>query len=195
MADALPKVEPMDTSTLIETSEFDPVNLESAIIQLCLQFPNGVTDKILDNSFRTVTVKQRLSALNRLLSLNKIDLLKSSTEPGTLLYRIRDTSNATSSSISIGSGSIDQMERVVYQLVKESGNVGIWMRDIRMKTKLSQTILNKTLKSLESKKLIKAVKSVHASKKKVDIHRMMSQTNTFDIFGRNSFVLLGLHAV
>ena len=167
MTDSAPKSEPMDTNSSHDTSDFDPVNLESAIIQLCLQFPNGVTDKILENSFRTVTIQQRVSALNRLLSLNKIDLLKSSTDPGTLLYRIRDTSNASGSSISIGGGAIDQMERVVYQLVKESGNLGIWMRDIRIKTKLSQTILNKTLKTLESRKLIKAVKSVHASKKKV----------------------------
>ena len=151
----------------MDTSSSDPVNLESDIIQLCLQFPNGVTEKILENSFRTITAQQRLTALNRLLSQNKIDLLKSSTDIGTLLYRIRDSSNASGSSISIGGGASDQMERVVYQLVKESGNLGIWMRDIRVKTKLSQTILNKTLKSLESKKLIKAVKSVHASKKKV----------------------------
>jgi DNA-directed RNA polymerase III subunit RPC6 len=163
MANSHPKPEPMETST----SDFDPVNLESEIIQLCLQFPNGVTDKILENSFRSVTLQQRVSALNRLLSLNKIDLLKSTTELGTLIYRIRDTTNASSSSISIGGGASDQMERVVYQLVKESGNLGIWMRDIRTKTKLSQTILTKTLKALESKKLIKAVKAVHASKKKV----------------------------
>ncbi|CAF0903965.1 unnamed protein product [Rotaria sp. Silwood1] len=162
------KNEPMETSTSSETSDFDPVNLESSIIQLCLQFPNGVSDKILENSFRSVSMQQRVSALNRLLSLNKIDLLKSSTEPGTFLYRIRDTTNALGSSITVtGGGTTDQMERVVYQLVKESGNLGIWMRDIRTKTKLSQIILNKTLKSLESKKLIKAVKSVHASKKKV----------------------------
>ena len=164
MADSFTKPEPMEMST----SDFDPVNLESSIIELCLQFPNGVTDKILENSFRSVTVQQRVSALNRLLSLNKIDLLKSSSETGALVYRIRDTINASGSSITIGGGgAIDQMERVVYQLVKESGNLGIWMRDIRTKTKLSQTILNKTLKALESKKLIKAVKSVHASKKKV----------------------------
>ncbi|CAF4900639.1 unnamed protein product, partial [Rotaria socialis] len=73
------KSEPMDTSG--EASDFDPVNLESSIIQLCLQFPNGVSDKILENSFRSVTMQQRVSALNRLLSLNKIDLLKSSSEP------------------------------------------------------------------------------------------------------------------
>lgn len=167
MASSQAKDEPMDTASASESTDFDPVNLESAIIQLCLQFPNGVTDKILENSFRTVTLQQRVSALNRLLSLNKIDLLKSATEPGTFLYRIRDTSNALGSSIGTGGGASDQMERVVYQLVKESGSLGIWMRDIRTKTKLSQTILNKTLKSLESKKLIKAVKSVHASKKKV----------------------------
>jgi DNA-directed RNA polymerase III subunit RPC6 len=168
MADSHAKNEPMDTSTSFATSDdSDPVNLESNIIQLCLQFPNGVTDKILENSFRNVTMQQRVSALNRLLSLNKIDLLKSSAEPGTFLYRIRDTTNASGSSITVGGGAIDQMERVVYQLVKESGNLGIWMRDIRTKTKLSQIILNKTLKALESKKLIKAVKSVHASKKKV----------------------------
>jgi len=167
MANSHAKSEPMDTSASLETSDFDPVNLESSIIQLCLQFPNGVTDKILENSFRSVTIQQRVSALNRLLSLNKIDLLKSSTEAGTFLYRIRDTTNTSGSSITTGGGAIDQMERVVYQLVKESGTLGIWMRDIRTKTKLSQTILNKTLKALESKKLIKAVKSVHASKKKV----------------------------
>jgi len=167
MANSHAKNEPMETLSSLETSDFDPVNLESAIIQLCLQFPNGVTDKILENSFRSATIQQRVSALNRLLSLNKIDLLKSSTEQGTFLYRIRDTKNVSGSSITIGGGAIDQMERVVYQLVKESGTLGIWMRDIRTKTKLSQTILNKTLKALESKKLIKAVKSVHASKKKV----------------------------
>lgn len=161
------KAEPMETSLSSETADFDPVNLESAIIQLCLQFPNGVTDKILENSFRTVTIQQRVSALNRLLSLNKIDLLKSSAEPGKFLYRIRDSAGSSSSSITIGGGASDQTERVVYQLVKESGNLGIWMRDIRVKTQLSQIVLNKTLKSLESKKLIKAVKSVHASKKKV----------------------------
>jgi DNA-directed RNA polymerase III subunit RPC6 len=41
------------------------------------------------------------------------------------------------------------------------------MRNIRYKTQLSETLLNKTLKSLESKKLIKAVKSVQANRKKV----------------------------
>jgi DNA-directed RNA polymerase III subunit RPC6 len=146
------KSEQMETST---------VDLESDILQLCLQFPNGVSDKILENSFPYVTVQQRLSAINRLLSLNRIDLLRPSNAPGTFIYRIRDTTNTSHNETT------DQKEKAVYQLVKENGNLGIWMRDIRFKTKLSPIILSKILKSLESKKLIKAVKSVHANKKKV----------------------------
>ena len=194
MTSSYAKDEPMDTSIATESSQFDPVNLESEIIQLCLQYPNGVSDKILENSFRSVTMQQRVSALNRLLSLNKIDLLKSTTDAGTFLYRIRDTSNATSSSISIGGSATDQMERVVYQLVKESESSGIWMRDIRTKTKLSQTILNKTLKSLESKKLIKAVKSVHASKKKVREEKQTVHFG-FDIKQKRNVYRLGLYVV
>ena len=44
---------------------------------------------------------------------------------------------------------------------------GMWIRDIRIKSNLNMTQVNKILKVLESKKLIKAVKSVQASKKKV----------------------------
>ena len=38
--------------------------------------------------------------------------------------------------------------------------VGIWIRDIRFKCNLPMTQVNKVLKSLESKKLIKSVTSV-----------------------------------
>ena len=41
--------------------------------------------------------------------------------------------------------------------------VGIWIRDIRYKCNLLLTQVNKILRNLESKKLIKAVKSVAVS--------------------------------
>ncbi|CAF1133001.1 unnamed protein product [Rotaria sp. Silwood1] len=113
---------PKSESIVPSTSTFDPIHLESEILQLCRQFPNGVSDKRLENSF----------------------------QPSTYIYRIRDPMNKSNSSISIGNGIADPMERTVYQIVEESGNLGIWMRDIRLKIKLSPTILNKTLKSLES---------------------------------------------
>uniref|UniRef100_A0AAQ4P384 Polymerase (RNA) III (DNA directed) polypeptide F n=1 Tax=Gasterosteus aculeatus aculeatus TaxID=481459 RepID=A0AAQ4P384_GASAC len=61
----------------------------------------------------------------------------------------------------------DNQEKLVYQVIEDAGNKGIWSRDIRFKSNLPLTEVNKILKNLESKKLIKAVKSVAASKKKV----------------------------
>ncbi len=60
-----------------------------------------------------------------------------------------------------------QEEKIVYKIIEEAGNKGTWIRDIRINSNLVQTQLNKVLKSLESKKLIKVVKSVNATKKKV----------------------------
>ncbi|KAF0036941.1 hypothetical protein F2P81_009815 [Scophthalmus maximus] len=61
----------------------------------------------------------------------------------------------------------DNQEKLVYQVIEDAGSKGIWSRDIRFKSNLPLTEVNKILKNLESKKLIKAVKSVAASKKKV----------------------------
>lgn len=79
----------------------------------------------------------------------------------------------------------DNQEKLVYQIIEDAGNkgelrllpsrrwtgsephrcsvAGIWSRDIRFKSNLPLTEINKILKNLESKKLIKAVKSVAVS--------------------------------
>ncbi len=61
----------------------------------------------------------------------------------------------------------DDEEKIVYSIIERAANKGIWIRDIRFQSNLSQTQLNKVLKNMESQKLIKSVKSVAASKKKV----------------------------
>ena len=71
-----------------------------------------------------------------------------------------------------------QEEKIVYKIIEEAGNKGTWIRDIRINSNLVQTQLNKVLKSLESKKLIKVVKSVNATKKKV----YMSVSSYFEFF-------------
>nr|XP_013809845.1 PREDICTED: DNA-directed RNA polymerase III subunit RPC6 isoform X3 [Apteryx mantelli mantelli] len=102
--------------------------------------------------------QQRAMAINRLLSMGQLDLLRSNAG---LLYRIKESQNASKMKGS------DNQEKLVYQIIEDAGNKGIWSRDIRYKSNLPLTEINKILKNLESKKLIKAVKSVAASKKKV----------------------------
>lgn len=50
------------------------------------------------------------------------------------------------------------------RIIEDAGNKGIWNRDIRTKSNLNQTALNKILKALEGKKLIKSVSSVSVSR-------------------------------
>ncbi|WAR19057.1 RPC6-like protein [Mya arenaria] len=116
---------------------------ETRILLLCHQNPDGVTDAKIQEDMPQFDVRQRVTAINRLLST------------------LKDTSGGDP----VKGG--DQQEKVVYQIIKDAGNKGIWIRDIRFKSNLLLTQVNKILKNLESKKLIKAVKSVAASKKKV----------------------------
>lgn len=76
-------------------------------------------------------------------------------------------SGTSSASLSSKTKGFEVEERLVYQIIEDAGNKGIWVRDIRFKSNLVQTQVNKILKTLESKKLVKAIKSVQASRKKV----------------------------
>lgn len=58
-------------------------------------------------------------------------------------------------------------ERLVLQLIESSGNAGMWTRDIRIRSNLQQVQVPKILKTLEARKLIKAVKSVASKNKKM----------------------------
>ena len=124
------------------------------IIALCKEFPQGISDKVLQVSLPDVDPKSRADAINALLCGNQIDLFKS--EKG-LLYRVK-----TADTVAIKG---DAEEKLVYKIIEEAGNKGTWIRDIRIKSNLVQTQLNKVLKSLKSKKLIKDVKAVNSTRK------------------------------
>lgn len=58
-------------------------------------------------------------------------------------------------------------DMVVYQLIKQSGSKGIWTKDLKQQSNLSQPQITKTLKTLENKVLIKSVRSVTNKNRKV----------------------------
>jgi len=135
------------------------IDIEAKIVELCNQHPKGVSDELIKASCPGCDIQQRVQAVNRLLSTNRLELLKLGSK---LVYRLKDE-NASSEV-----KGADTEEKVVYQIIKEAQNKGIWTREIRIKSNLKNIqVLNKILKSLEGRKLIKAVKSVNASKRKV----------------------------
>ena len=55
----------------------------------------------------------------------------------------------------------------MYQIIEDAGSKGIWMREIRGRSNIAQSELTRCLRTLESRKLIKSVRSVQAARRKV----------------------------
>ncbi|XP_066143949.1 DNA-directed RNA polymerase III subunit RPC6 isoform X1 [Euwallacea fornicatus] len=134
------------------------VNAESRLIELAQQNPDGISNEDLKQNMPQVSLQDLTEIINKLLKSGTLELF---TSRGELLYKYKDPSQKTA-----GKGS-DIEAKLVYKIIEEAGNKGIWIRDIRFKSNLNMTQLNKILKNFETKSIIKAVKSVAASKKKV----------------------------
>lgn len=51
-------------------------------------------------------------------------------------------------------------QRIVYNTIRAAGNEGIWTKDLKKKTNLHISVMNRALKMLEQKQEIKAIKHV-----------------------------------
>ena len=91
-----------------------------------------------------VAKELRLQALNSLLKENRIRAVQNKEKM--ILFEIVVEEQSP--------------EDAVYKIIQAEGKNGIWTRNIRTESKLPQLILNKVLKTLEQKKLIKTVKTI-----------------------------------
>lgn len=78
-------------------------------------------------------------------------------------------------------GSLDSDEAMIFSQIRESGNEGIWTKQLKNRTNLHQTIMTRSLKSLEGKSLIKAVKSVKFPTRK--IYMLAGMTPSLELSG------------
>ncbi|KAK7513974.1 DNA-directed RNA polymerase-like protein III subunit Rpc34 [Phyllosticta citriasiana] len=79
----------------------------------------------------------------------------------TLCWRLRTREDANKLR------SMDPNERVVYSHISSTGDQGMWTRTIKAKTNFHQTVINKALKSLEGKRLVKSITSVKNPGRKI----------------------------
>ncbi|XP_040565524.1 DNA-directed RNA polymerase III subunit RPC6 [Lepeophtheirus salmonis] len=152
----------MDSS--VKAEKITPAEVRDRILALTKGKGNeGISDKALQSLVPEIPNGDRAKAINDLLSSGKVQLFQSSQG---ILIKVKEAQDTTASNQASVKGG-DAEEKIVFSIIQESGNKGTWIRDIRLKSNLIQTTLNKVLKSLETKKLIKAIKSVNATKKKV----------------------------
>lgn len=127
------------------------------LLELAKGKPGGISNDDIKVAFGISP--EVLQSVNKLIQMEMLDILK---RGETLIYRYKDPAKK-----STVSADMDNDEKIIYNIIEAGGNTGIWVKEIRTKSNLMMTPLTKILKSLESRKLIKAVKSVNASKKKV----------------------------
>lgn len=71
--------------------------------------------------------------------------------------------------------------RLVYNTIRAAGNNGIWTKDLKKTTNLHTIVLNRTLKQLEQKQEIKAVKHVKYPTRK--IYMLFNLTPSSEVTG------------
>lgn len=99
-----------------------------------------------------------MAIVQELLDKNLIKLIKQNNE---LKFQAVDISEAQKKS------AMSAEEALVYSYIEASGREGIWTKTIKAKTNLHQHVVSKCLKSLESQRYVKSVKSVKYPTRKI----------------------------
>ncbi|KAF2090926.1 RNA polymerase Rpc34 [Saccharata proteae CBS 121410] len=108
-------------------------------------------------------VEELLSLCQELVNLHLFELLESgqSAWDRALCWRLRTREDADKLR------NMDNNERLIYSHIASTAEAGMWTRTIRAKTNFHQSVINKALKSLESKRLVKAIQSVKTPGRKI----------------------------
>lgn len=119
----------------------------------------GVRDAALaEQTAHAMSVTERAQAINELLSARKIEIFKRGEE---LVYaRSREEQAAKFKGLSTE-------DMLVYQIIQHAGNAGMWTKELKARSNLPAPQITKIFKTLEARKLIKAVKHVAQQNRKV----------------------------
>lgn len=117
------------------------------------------TQKELQDLIPTInSLNDLMLIVQELLDKNLIKLVKQNNE---LKFQSVDMQEAQKKS------TMSSEESLVYSYIEASGREGIWSKTIKARTNLHQHVVSKCLKSLESQRYVKSVKSVKFPTRKI----------------------------
>ena len=125
---------------------------------------HGVSNSVLKTRFGQSDYERLAPIINSFLATSRLSMSRGSAGAGKtaeLFYTL------VSSEVASKFSGLDVSARLVYQVIERSGNMGIWTKDIKKETNIQNLALNKIFKTLESRRLIKPVKSISAKAKKL----------------------------
>ena len=121
---------------------------------------SGVSNSALKAQFGQTDYVRLAPIINSLLADSRLTMSRGGGK-NELFYTL--VSSETASKFA----GLDVSARLVYQVIEKAGNMGIWTKDIKKETNIQNQALNKIFKTLESRRLIKPVKSIAAKAKKL----------------------------
>lgn len=134
------------------------MGLEETFLEFCRNESEGASEAEFRAKHPEYDTTAVAMAINQLCAQGLIELLKRGNELICKAVSADDVEIAAN---------LEGDEKIVYQCIKAADNKGIWTKDLKMRTNLHQTVITKVLKNLENRKIIKAVKSVKNSTRKV----------------------------
>lgn len=137
----------------------DDIRLEKRIISAIQDHPTQHVAVAALCTQLQITLDQALPILNNLFSQHRVKLLYDSNQQFFCKW-VQDD-------IQLKLRELNGSELIIYQLIEKEANMGIWIRDLKRKSNLSQQQIPKILKSLMTRKLVKCEKSVESKNRKV----------------------------
>lgn len=118
------------------------------LLDFIISTPEGVTEKDIAIKFPIYPKHEIAKQLNNLLKNKEIEISNDGVD---LIYK--------------KSSNLADEERIIYQLISESKGKGLWLRELKIKSNISQNLIVKLLKNMESKCIIRSLKSVKGNRK------------------------------
>ncbi|XP_003376204.1 RNA polymerase Rpc34 subunit family protein [Trichinella spiralis] len=123
------------TDKLLQSESSGRFTFKEKILEVIKRYPNGCPDSVLRSEISAKEVKDMANSINELLAEHRIDLLKSGNE---IYYKFISESAVVDSMIPL-----DPLEKLLYQLIADAKNMGIWIGDLKTKSNIPHRRLMK----------------------------------------------------
>lgn len=130
---------------------------EERVLESCRRHPNGMEASDISRELG-LSLEAVVEAINLLARIKRLSMHRLGDK---VLYKEVAAEEAAKFK------GLTTEELMVYQHIKTAGNMGIWTKDLRIRTNLAQPQVTKFLKALEARRLIKGVKNVNNPSRKV----------------------------
>ncbi|ORX64422.1 RNA polymerase Rpc34 [Anaeromyces robustus] len=136
---------------------------EKQLIDLIQAFPKGISSVLALQHLDGWSINDLVTVGNSLSKKDLIEIRSSSSGAGNNVLTFVAVSEEEVHKLR----SMDANEKIIYGYIKEAGSKGIWQKDLKIKSGIHQKQVLASLKALEKRKIIKTVKSIKNSIKRV----------------------------